>query len=60
MAKRMRTIVEEAQKRRALYLKCFNKEKITIAEFAERHQLTAVRMGQLLAKAKEEHEKSKS
>jgi hypothetical protein len=54
MAKRMRTIVEEAQKRRALYLRQYNKLSISIAEFAEMNQITPARMGQLLNKAKDE------
>ena len=54
MAKRMRTIVEEAQKRRALYLRQYNKLSISIAEFAEMNQMTPARMGQLLNKAKDE------
>jgi hypothetical protein len=53
---RMKSIMETAKKRRQLLLRQFNKENITIAEFAEQHQLTSVRMGQLLAKAKKENE----
>lgn len=56
--KRMRVIVEEAQKRRALYLRQFEKLGISISEFAEMNQMTPARMGQLLTKARKENAKS--
>lgn len=51
---RMKKIVEDAKKRRKLLLTQFEKSGITIAEFAERHQLTPVRMGQILKKARKD------
>ena len=52
MAKRMRSIVENAQKRRASFLRQFNKLDITISEFAEMSKMTPARMGQILKKAR--------
>jgi len=53
--KPMSEIVAEAKKRRAKYLKDFKRySKISIADFARKHNVEPTRMGQLLNKAKKE------
>lgn len=56
---RMREIVAEAKKRRAAYLKEYEKlekQGITITEFAEMQNLSRANMSRLICKAREDRE----